>query len=75
MFSFCRNGHRHLNGSDMAYDGKAIMFDMDGVLYRGTSGLPRAGEVVEWVRTMRMWVGFITNNSTRTLQTFQENTL
>ena len=56
----------------MAYDGKAIMFDMDGVLYRGTSGLPRAGEVVEWVRAQGMKVGFITNNSTRTLQTFHE---
>lgn len=56
----------------MTYENKAIMFDMDGVLYRGTSGLPRAGDVVDWVRGKGIKVGFITNNSTRTPETFRE---
>ena len=56
----------------MKYKGKTILFDMDGVLYRGTSGLPRAGEVVDWCRKEGISLGFITNNSTRTPETFQE---
>jgi 4-nitrophenyl phosphatase len=56
----------------MSYGDKAIMFDMDGVLYRGTSGLPHAGEAVEWARRQGFKLGFITNNSTRTAQTFHD---
>jgi len=56
----------------MAYKGKAIMFDMDGVLYRGTSGLPHAAEAVEWARKKGIRVGFITNNSTRSAQTYRD---
>jgi len=56
----------------MAYKGKAIMFDMDGVLYRGTSHLPHAAEAVEWARGRGISVGFITNNSTRSAKTYCE---
>ncbi len=56
----------------MSYEGKAIMFDMDGELYRGTSPLPSAGEVVDWCRERGCMLGFITNNSTRTPATFRE---
>ena len=56
----------------MTYDGKAVFFDMDGVLYRGTTGLPYAGESVSWARSKGIRPAFITNNSTRTPQTFKE---
>ena len=56
----------------MAYNGKAIMFDMDGVLYRGTSHLPHAAEAVEWARRQGLRIGFITNNSTRSVKTYLE---
>ena len=50
----------------MTLPDKAIFFDLDGVLYRGTSGLPHAKEAVDLARIRGIRLSFITNNSTRT---------
>ncbi len=47
-----------------AYD--AVLFDLDGVLYRGSETVPGAPEAVEEVRRRGVRVAFVTNNSSRT---------
>lgn len=44
----------------------AILFDLDGVLYRGSEAVPGASEAVARLRAMGKRVGFVTNNSART---------
>jgi HAD superfamily hydrolase (TIGR01457 family) len=46
------------------YDG--FLFDLDGVLYRGSDAIPGAREAVEAVRAARRPIVFVTNNATRT---------
>ncbi len=43
-----------------------VVFDMDGVLYRGKEALPHASEVVGILRRRKVRLGFLTNNSVRT---------
>ena len=47
-----------------AYD--AFLLDLDGVLYRGDSPIPRAPETVEALRSFGKRLAFVTNNSSRT---------
>ena len=47
-----------------AYD--AFLFDLDGVLYRGTEVVPGAPEAVAGLRAAGKRVAFVTNNATRT---------
>ena len=47
-----------------AYD--AFLFDLDGVLYRGTEVVPGAPEAVARLRAAGKRVAFVTNNATRT---------
>jgi glycerol-1-phosphatase len=47
-----------------AYD--AFLFDLDGVLYRGTEAVPGAPEAVARLRAAGKGVAFVTNNSGRT---------
>lgn len=44
----------------------AILFDLDGVVYRGGRALEPAPEVVAWVRERTLPVAFVTNNASRT---------
>ena len=47
-----------------AYD--AFLLDLDGVLYRGDSPIPKAPETVEALRSRGKRLAFVTNNSSRT---------
>jgi glycerol 3-phosphatase-2 len=44
----------------------AFLFDLDGVLYRGSEPIPEAAEAVDGVRRRGKRVAFMTNNSART---------
>jgi len=45
---------------------KLVIFDLDGVIYRGNSLLPGAKETIEKLRMRGKYIAFLTNNSTRT---------
>ena len=47
-----------------AYD--TILFDLDGVLYRGAEAVPRAAGTVAALRSLGKRIAFVTNNSSRT---------
>lgn len=51
---------------------KAVIFDLDGVLYRGDQALPGAVGVVARLRRAGKRVLYATNNSTRTRQEYVE---
>jgi HAD superfamily hydrolase (TIGR01457 family) len=51
---------------DLADRFDAFLFDLDGVLYRGSEPIPRAPEAVAAVRRAGKAVVFVTNNSSRT---------
>jgi 4-nitrophenyl phosphatase len=51
---------------------KAVIFDLDGVLYRGERALPGAVDVVARLRKSGKRVLYATNNSTRTRQEYVE---
>lgn len=45
---------------------RAVLFDMDGVIYRGNNLLPGVGELLDYLAaTQRQWI-YVTNNATRT---------
>ncbi len=44
----------------------ALLFDLDGVLYRGDDPVPGAGEAIGRVREQGATIRFLTNNSART---------
>jgi glycerol 3-phosphatase-2 len=44
----------------------AFLFDLDGVLYRGSEPIPAAAEALEGIRRRGKRVAFMTNNSART---------
>ncbi len=51
---------------------RAVLLDMDGVLYVGNRPLPGVQELLDYLdRTGRQWL-CVTNNSSRTSQTFSE---
>jgi HAD superfamily hydrolase (TIGR01457 family) len=43
-----------------------VLFDLDGVLYRGTEAVPGAAQTVGALRSRGIRIGFVTNNSSRT---------
>lgn len=45
---------------------EAVLFDLDGVLYRGDRPIPGAAEAVAAIRDAGIGVAFMTNNSART---------
>ena len=45
---------------------KAVVFDLDGVLFRGRTALPHAAEAVAKLRSLGLKVFFFTNNATKT---------
>jgi 4-nitrophenyl phosphatase len=45
---------------------KLVIFDLDGVIYRGNSLLPSAKETLQELRARGKYIAFLTNNSTRT---------
>ncbi len=47
-------------------DIRHLLIDMDGVLYRGNSPMPRLGEFMDYLRRAPVPFMLITNNSTRT---------
>ncbi|NUM33082.1 MAG: HAD family hydrolase [Candidatus Brocadiae bacterium] len=47
-------------------DKKAILCDMDGVLYHGNRLLPGAKEFIEWIKKEKKKILFLTNSSDRT---------
>ena len=42
-----------------------VLFDCDGVLYRGTEPTPHAGELISWLMTQNKEVLFVTNNAAK----------
>ena len=44
---------------------KAILFDMDGVVYNDEQPIPGAAEAIEWVRANNIPHLFVTNTSSR----------
>ena len=44
---------------------KAVLFDLDGVLYEGEAAIPGAAEAVQWFRDQAIPYLFITNTSSR----------
>ena len=51
----------------------AFLFDLDGVLYRGSEPVPGAAGVVSRLRTLGKRLAFVTNNSGRTPETVAEH--
>ena len=47
---------------------EAFLFDLDGVLYRGSDPIPGAAEAIDRLRALGRRVAFVTNNSSRTAQ-------
>jgi phosphoglycolate/pyridoxal phosphate phosphatase family enzyme len=51
---------------------RAVIFDLDGVIYRGRTAVPGGSDTVEWLRSRTIASYFFTNNSTRTRQSYVE---
>jgi phosphoglycolate/pyridoxal phosphate phosphatase family enzyme len=51
---------------------RGIIFDLDGVIYRGDSPLPHAAKAVAAVRAAGMRIAFLTNNSTEHREVYCE---
>lgn len=49
---------------------RGIVFDMDGVLYRGDQVLPGAVELISWLNQSAFPYAMVTNNSTRTAEQY-----
>ncbi|CAB50511.1 HAD-IIA family hydrolase [Pyrococcus abyssi] len=52
-----------------------IIFDMDGVIYRGNKPIPGAKEVIEFLKGNNVRFLFLTNNSTKTPEMYREKLL
>jgi len=52
-----------------------IIFDMDGVVYRGSQRIEGAKEVIEYLKERGIPFVFLTNNSTRTPRMYREKLL
>jgi 4-nitrophenyl phosphatase len=52
--------------SNRLSDFKAVLFDMDGTLYRVTTPLPAVNDVLRHLRSLRVQVACLTNNSGNT---------
>jgi 4-nitrophenyl phosphatase len=51
---------------------RAVLFDLDGVVYLGSTPLPGAQDVFDWLDERGWPYCLVTNNSTRTPQQYQE---
>jgi len=51
---------------------KAVIFDLDGVIYRGQTPLPGAGDVTRWLQARDFQTYYFTNNSTKTRESYVE---
>jgi len=51
---------------------KAVIFDLDGVIYRGQTPLPGAGDVTRWLQARDFQTYYFTNNSTKTRDSYVE---
>ena len=51
---------------------KAVIFDLDGVIYRGQTPLPGAGDVTRWLHARDFQTYYFTNNSTKTRESYVE---
>jgi 4-nitrophenyl phosphatase len=49
---------------------RAVIFDLDGVIYRGERLLPYAAQTIAWARERGLGVRFMTNNSTVTREEY-----
>jgi 4-nitrophenyl phosphatase len=54
---------------------RAVLFDLDGVVYLGSTPLAGAQEVFDWLAGERRPYCLVTNNSTRTPQQYQDKLL
>jgi 4-nitrophenyl phosphatase len=52
---------------------RAVLFDMDGVLYRGAQALPGVNDMLEFLEARQIAYACITNNATRTPEQFAAN--
>ncbi|MBO8175026.1 MAG: HAD family hydrolase [Thermococcus sp.] len=52
-----------------------IIFDMDGVIYRGNTLIEGAKEVIEYLKSKNIPFVFLTNNSTRNAKMYREKLL
>ncbi|MEN8040373.1 MAG: HAD-IIA family hydrolase [Actinomycetota bacterium] len=52
-----------------------VVFDLDGVIYLGSTPIPGAAEAIDELRTMGWQVLFATNNSTKTPESVQRQLL
>ena len=51
---------------------KVVIFDLDGVIYRGQTPLPGAGDVTRWLQDRGFQTYYFTNNSTKTRESYVE---
>lgn len=51
---------------------RAVLFDLDGVVYVGSTVLPGAQEIFDWLEEHQRPFALVTNNSTRTPEQYQE---
>jgi 4-nitrophenyl phosphatase len=51
---------------------KVVIFDLDGVIYRGQTPIPGAGDVTRWLGANGYQVYYFTNNSTKTRESYVE---
>ena len=51
---------------------KAVILDLDGVIYRGHTAIPGAKEAVAWMGRESYQVYYFTNNSTKTRESYVE---
>ena len=51
---------------------KVVIFDLDGVIYRGHTPIPGAGDVTRWLAASGHQVYYFTNNSTKTRESYVE---
>lgn len=58
--------------SDLPNRVRLVIFDLDGVIYRGTEAVPGAAELVAWLHGHGVLVRFATNNSTVTRSGYVE---
>ncbi len=51
---------------------RVVIFDLDGVIYRGHTPIPGAGDVTRWLAAKGYQVYYFTNNSTKTRVSYVE---
>jgi 4-nitrophenyl phosphatase len=51
---------------------RAVLFDLDGVVYVGANVLPGAQEIFDWLDAQHRPFALVTNNSTRTPKQYQD---